>query len=109
MPNWYVTSPGYQAKTIENTKGEALDFVEPFLTKEQWKRFTNDLYDPYTAVVRYDKVEIDNVDDKEVPILIPQPVSIEGLDRDSTVTVDKEWKVYADSAVQKEAEALAGK
>lgn len=109
MPNWYVTSPGYKAKTIESTKGEGLSFVEPFLTKEQWKRYTSDRYDPYTAEVRYDTVEIDSVEEKEVPILIPQPVSIEGLDKESRITIDKEWKVYADSAVKKEAEALASK
>ncbi|KAK3722061.1 hypothetical protein QZH41_007366 [Actinostola sp. cb2023] len=109
MPNWYVTSPGTKAKTIESTHSESLSFVDDFVTKEQWKRFVNDKYDPYTAKTRYDIVEIDGIEDKDMPLVIPHPLNVAGLDRGNQVQINKEWKIYADKALEKQAKLLSDK
>ncbi|XP_031565064.1 uncharacterized protein LOC116300345 isoform X2 [Actinia tenebrosa] len=109
MPNWYVSAPGLKPKVITSTVGESLDFVEPFLTKEQWKRFPGDAYDPYTAKKRYDEVGIDVINSQDIPLIVPQPLSMTGLDKDKRMTIDSEWKIYADSKLTTEAKVLADK
>lgn len=109
MPNWYVSAPGLKPKAIASTVGESLDFVEPFLTKEQWKRFPGDTYDPYTAKKRYDEVEIDVINSQDVPPILPQPLSMTGLDKGKRMTIDREWKLYADNGLDKETKLLTGK
>jgi hexosaminidase len=108
MPNWYVSAPGLKAKIIASTVGESLSFVDPFTTKEQWKRFPGDTYDPYSAKKRYDEVEIDVISSQYLPVIIPQPMYLTGLDRGKRIDINKEWKIFVDDGLEKETKLLTG-
>ena len=66
MPNWYVVSNILTARTIASTAGENLDFVGDFNTRDKWKRYwfdgLKDLYDPFTAEQRFDRMDIENTE-----------------------------------------------
>ncbi|KAH9512779.1 hypothetical protein Btru_038174, partial [Bulinus truncatus] len=76
MPRWYVSAPGMSARDIVSTVGEQLDYVSPFTKREQWKRFAEDKFEPWTPGVRYDR----NVDRDVTPLpdqlVIPTPVNV---------------------------------
>lgn len=52
MPNWYMATDSLQARTVTSTAGEGLEFVGPFDSKNKWKRYPSDRYNPYTAKQR---------------------------------------------------------
>lgn len=83
MPNWYVTAEGRDPKVIKSTSGEGLNFMQPFSTKEQWKRYSDDVYNPYTAEVRYDR-NADIADLGKSESVIPTPLAVV---RDDTKTM----------------------
>ena len=90
MPNWYLSSDGSDPKIIESTKGESLAFVGPFTTDRQWKRATNDMYDPYTPEVRLELSGVRELGEAPLKVL-PQPVEEELSDQ--TLSVDQDWFV----------------
>ena len=109
MPNWYVTSEGSEGVVIASTVGEGLDFVGPFLTERQWKRFSYDQFDPYTPEVRMQLSGASDVGEAPLKVL-PQVVE-EDLS-DPTLTIGQGWQVVRDdsmASVQFEAQYLAGK
>lgn len=96
MPNWYVSSPGLQPRYLESTKGESLSFVEAFDSPKKWKRDKYDLFDPYTAEVRYDINKDVKLDSNIAPIF-PTPLKMNyfnntkmAIDGSSWVIVDSE-------------------
>nr|XP_039264037.1 beta-hexosaminidase-like isoform X1 [Styela clava] len=76
LPNWWVaTSDGEQYKTIESTATEQLEtFTGDFTTPEQWKRYEEDQFDPWTPSIRWDR---NNVADLGSPqkLVIPTPIT----------------------------------
>ena len=108
MPRWYVAAEGLEAKTLEATDDENLRFVEDFVTKQQWKRYREDRYDPYTPQERF---QIDRVADLgKAPLsVIPTAVEISGEDESRKVSLkDEGWKIYPQKGLEAEAEFLAG-
>lgn len=109
MPNWYIAADGLQARTISSSAGEKLSFVGPFETSKKWKRFTSDLYDPYTPEKR---LELGFVKDlKRAPnIVIPTPVEVK---QDNTKRKayfgTGDWIVVAAKELDAEAKYLASK
>ncbi|KAL9962565.1 hypothetical protein ACROYT_G031675 [Oculina patagonica] len=109
MPNWYIAAEGLQARTITSTAGERLSFVGAFDTSEKWKRFSSDLYNPYTPKER---LELGVVKDlKMAPnIVIPTPVEVE---QDKTKRKaffgTGDWIVVAPKELDTEAQYLAKK
>ena len=62
---------GLEARTINSTAGEALEFVGPFDTKEKWKRNKKDLYDPYTTRKRYELNDIEDLGKAPLKVNLP--------------------------------------
>ncbi len=108
MPNWYLTAPNAQPRTIDNTVGEMLEFVGAFDTIEKYKRQPDDLYSPYTAADRFDLFQYDI--DSGVKQIIPTPFS-QNLDTSRTMKIKgADWVVViANDALATEAQILAGK
>ncbi|XP_059156889.1 uncharacterized protein LOC131941590 isoform X2 [Physella acuta] len=75
FPRTYVSAPGMAARDIVSTVGEGLDYVTPFTKMEQWKRFENDLFDPWTPGIRYDRNVDRSVSFQETAMVLPPVVS----------------------------------
>ena len=106
MPRWFVSAEGLSARVVKNTDNEELSFVGKFDTKEKWKRFADDVYNPYTPEKRY---SVDFVSDLEsAPYdVIPTPVEI-NVDESSGVIITQEWTVYIQAGLENEAAPLKG-
>lgn len=52
MPNWYVWAEGLTPRDIESTQGETLTFVGPFERPEQYQRYADDDWSPFTPESR---------------------------------------------------------
>ena len=107
MPRWYVTAKGLSPRVIKNTDDKSLKFVGNFDTREKWKRFVADLYNPYTPKKRYDKYHIaDNHDSAHVQSkIIPTPVQMT-LDTANHVVVESDWIVFFEAGLENEAALL---
>lgn len=111
MPNWYLIGPDNQARLVRSTVGEDLSFVDDFKTKETWKRYPTDEYNPYSPEKRYDDIGFDapeGVGDSPL-LVIPQPMSVDKLDRAKRLNLGMGWRVSADSGLKNEAKLLKGK
>ena len=108
MPNWYVSGDGLQPRTVLCTAGDKLEFVGKHDTKEKWKRYDFDLYDPYSPQTRYDKITVDDLGGVDTTRIIPTPWKTEkGNGHASLLTGD--WVVLYDEGLEKMADMLAGK
>ncbi|BFZ08611.1 hypothetical protein BsWGS_11650 [Bradybaena similaris] len=78
-PNWYLASPGLEARVIESTADESLAFVSPYTSPAMWKRNTipgdnnYDNYNPLTAADRYHQLAVEDMGTSPNPVL-PSPV-----------------------------------
>lgn len=52
MPNWYVWAEGLTSRDIESTQGDTLTFVGPFERPEQYQRYADDGWSPFTPESR---------------------------------------------------------
>ena len=55
MPNWYVAGEGLQPRLIKSTADGNKDFVGEFISPQQYKRYDYDVYEPFTALQRYNR------------------------------------------------------
>ena len=108
MPNWYLTAPNAQPRTIDVTSGYNLYWVADFIRENQYKRQDSDQYKPYTAADRYDMWA--GGDTGKAKLLIPTPSS-ENLDTTKRMNIrGADWLVVVqNTALVKEAQFLAGK
>ncbi|XP_061190881.1 beta-hexosaminidase-like [Saccostrea echinata] len=106
MPNWYVVSEGMKPRDIISTQGEGLSFVGPFNKPEQYKRYTDDDWQPFSPEVRYDLNAAMTIHDKSPKPLIPTPVEIEI--KSGNVTIDSAWIVLNSSKFYHETVRIAG-
>lgn len=97
MPNWYVSAPGLQPRYLESTKGESLSFVGPSDSKRKWKRNYEDLFDPYTAEVRYD-INKDVKIESNVPHVLPTPLKITYPDNTKMTFGGPNWVIVDSDA-----------
>ena len=108
MPNWYVAASGCESRTIESTSGESLSFIGDFDTAAKWKRYNNDVFDPYDARTRYDLQEVSDAGEAVKPV-VPTPVKVE-LDQSSKVNLGTgDWTIFNDSSLSNEVNFLHGK
>ncbi|OWF40739.1 uncharacterized protein LOC110463418 [Mizuhopecten yessoensis] len=106
MPNMFVGGEGMASKVIQSTQGEQLQFVGDFTTKNQWKRFVYDQYDPFLARTRHtinsDVTDMGHAGKR----LIPTPVT-ESLTDGTKLTVTADWVVVNSSHFPQESACLA--
>lgn len=115
MPNWYVWSHGTQPKTIHSTYGEDLSFIGPYDTKNKWKRYPSDRYDPFLPRTRYvmnsDVANLGEASEvvKEGTYVIPTP---QYMTTDTTKSVQISaldgWVVLESSDFPKEVALVSG-
>ena len=106
MPRWYVTAKGLTPRVIKNTDDEELKFVGNFDTKEKWKRFVTDVYNPYTPNERYDMYVISDLGGAQNSI-IPTPVEMT-VDTEKHVVIKSDWTVFIQAGLETEAAPLKG-
>ena len=108
MPNWYLTAPNAQPRTIDVTSGYRLDWVAAFVRPNQYKRQDYDTYQPYKASDRYNTWSYENPGTFKQ--LIPTPHA-EDLDTAKTMDIrGVDWLVVANQdSLTPEAKFLAGK
>ena len=112
MPQFtrYVVSPRCpnDGRIILSTAGESQTFVSPFTRPEQWKRFPEDVYNPYTPESRYNIDHVDNLGHSAKSI-IPTPFN-ETLDESKLLNIrDGGWVIIEpDPGLENEAAFLAG-
>ncbi|KAJ8311017.1 hypothetical protein KUTeg_011462 [Tegillarca granosa] len=53
FPNWYIHKRGGKSAVIKSTANKSNNFVAPFNTSAQWKRYKQDKYHPITVMDRY--------------------------------------------------------
>jgi hexosaminidase len=106
MPNWYVAAAGMEAKNIVSTQNKGLTFVGPFTKREQYIRYPEDEWRPYTPEARYDINKVMTVSRSPAKRIIPTPVEMNL--QTSTVTVDSTWKVVNSTEYFKEIQQIAG-
>ncbi|XP_061190127.1 uncharacterized protein LOC133197995 [Saccostrea echinata] len=106
MPNWYVAAEGMQSKDIMSTKNESLNFVDPFVRPEQYHRFSDDSYSPYSPQERYDINDVMTISGTEAKQVIPTPVHL-NMKQNSSVTIDSTWVFYHTTFFEKEAKLIA--
>ena len=106
MPRWYVTAEGLSPRVIKNTDDEELGFVGNFDTKEKWKRFTEDVYNPYSPEDRYDMYVISDLGSAPISV-ISTPVEM-NTDAENHVAITSDWTVYIQAGLENEAAPLKG-
>lgn len=106
MPRWYVTAKGLSPRVINNTDDEQLTFVGNFDTKEKWKRFVEDVYNPYTPEDRYAKYFMSDLKTAATKV-IPTPVDM-NIDTQYHVVVTSDWLINVEAGLEKEAALLKG-
>lgn len=106
MPRWYVVAKGLVPRVITNTDDEELKFVGNFDTKEKWKRFVADVYNPYTPAERYEMYLTSDLQSAK-PRITPTPVEMT-LDTESHVVIDSDWTVFIQEGLENEATPLKG-
>ncbi|XP_046346570.2 uncharacterized protein LOC124127161 [Haliotis rufescens] len=116
MPNVYVTADGLIPRVIANTRDEGLEYGGTYNSLEQWKRDTDDLYNPPTTQERFQRNQGSEGEaggtggtggDEWRRRLIPQPL-IAVFDTSRDLTIADQWAIVADSQVNWEANFLAG-
>ncbi|XP_031565065.1 uncharacterized protein LOC116300346 [Actinia tenebrosa] len=108
MPNWYLVGPNNEVRLVRSTVGEDLSFVEDFKTKETWKRYRSDEYDPYSPEKRYDVIGFDapeGVGDSPL-LVIPQPLYVDKFDRAKRLNLGMGWRIHAENELKNEAKLL---
>ena len=106
MPKWYIAAQGLRATNIVTTINEDLEFVGKFDTKEKWKRFKSDTYNPFTPQERLKRVTAKDKRTAGVSI-IPTPVELIVEDEQS-VNI-KDWIIVTPERFQSEAKYLGDK
>ncbi|XP_067667144.1 chitobiase-like [Haliotis asinina] len=117
FPNWYLTYEGLEPRLIKSTTGESLDFISSFDTPSKWKRFDyelsngqkrSDLYDPWSAEVRFQNNETNTGDKKaDVNLIVPTPYKIDFKSIDSVNLQEPGWAVWSHDQVRPEARHLS--
>ena len=107
MPRWYVTASGLSPRVIRNTDDEELKFVGNFDTKEKWKRFDADRFNPYTPEDRYDESLITDLESAPNNV-IPTPVKMD-FDKENHVIITSDWLLNIQAGLENEAAFLKGK
>ncbi|XP_062566853.1 beta-hexosaminidase-like, partial [Saccostrea cucullata] len=106
MPNWYVASDGMKPRDIISTQGEGLSFIGPFNRPEQYKRYTDDGWQPFSPEKRYDlNAAMTLIPDKSPKPLIPTPVEIKL--KSGKVTIDSAWMVLNSTQFYQETVLIA--
>ncbi|KAK3094743.1 hypothetical protein FSP39_005676, partial [Pinctada imbricata] len=106
MPKWYIAADGMMPRIIENTKGDDLDFVQPFNAPNRWKRYPNDQFNPYSPMTRY-RVNDDVIDyGGKIKPVIPTPRLLRRLDM-SIIITPQDWAVLESADFPQESKLLA--
>lgn len=115
MPNWYIAHEGLKSQIIQSTAGESLDFVAPFSSPCQWKRYDYimengsrryDHYNPPSPEERFQKNNTNHNDD-EMMSIIPTPLHIK-VDLTKSVNITKDWVIRFGKDLEQEANYLSG-
>lgn len=107
--NWYITADGLNPKTLAATAVTDQSFVEDFTDPNQYKRYRNDQYSPFSPLERYDNIKSDDFGGRGVSYaVIPTPRQTL-LDTARPVTIDNTWVISAAPSLVNEATYLGGK
>ena len=106
MPNWYVTAEAMRAKNIQTTEDNFLKFVGNFDRREQYLRYSEDQYKPYSAEVRFDINEAMTKPGGSEKRIIPTPV--EESFHQASVTVDSSWEILNSTEYFQEIQLISG-
>ena len=107
MPRWYIFANGLSPMVLASTADEDLAFVGKFDSKEKWKRFADDVYNPYTPEKRFDINDVISDLGNGPYKLVPTPVNMK-IDESKAVKITTEWFVYITPVLQNEAALLNG-
>lgn len=106
MRNWYVAAEGMKSKNIKSTVNEALSFVGPITRPEQYRRYPEDAWSPYTPQERFGINARMTVSGVKIKPIIPSPVEM--TLQNNQVAIDSSWVVLRSSTYTKEIQLLAG-
>ncbi|CAK8692064.1 unnamed protein product [Clavelina lepadiformis] len=90
LPSWYVAAANLTPVDIDSTICENCEFVGDFTQPEQYKRYEEDLYQPYSAQDRYDRYKYTS--ESKAKILVPTPYKMV-TDSTGTVFLSNMWKI----------------
>ena len=108
FPNWYLSSAtgDLEPRIVESTRNS--DFVEPFVSERQWKRYKEDVYNPFTPQERFDRHYVHDLGNPG-KLVVPTPKRMIINDQE-WVTLDlSSCKIYADGSLVNEINILKGK
>ncbi|XP_059138730.1 LOW QUALITY PROTEIN: beta-hexosaminidase-like [Physella acuta] len=112
-PNWYLEAPGLEARVIENTRGESMDFVAPYNSPAAWKRNLviadpdYDVLSPFSATKRYLMMATEDLGVAPNPIL-PTPLHVQVHNPQASVNVlTNSWVIYTETRFANEAQYLS--
>lgn len=108
LPNWYLSSANddLEPAVVDSTRNN--DFVDPFNSKEQWKRDKEDVYNPFTPEERYERNSVKN-SGRTVKPVIPTPRSL-NISSHEWITLNRtSCKIHADNSLSNEMTLLQGK
>ena len=105
--NWYITSTGLTPVILQAT-ADNLSFVEDFTEPNQYKRYINDRYKPFTAIDRYERMKPYDLGPQVVDLaVLPTPKEV-AYDTARPITIDKSWVISAAPGLLNEASYLEG-
>ncbi len=111
------SSPGLTPRVIENTRDEDLTYAGSFNSPKQWKRNTEDTYNPSSPQQRFERNRVPDTESwsdgrhgntERGPRLIPQPLSAQ-FNTDANITIDGRWVIIASTEAINEANFLESK
>ncbi|KAL4227733.1 hypothetical protein ACF0H5_013169 [Mactra antiquata] len=107
--NWYLVAKGLDAKPILSTTVEDQSFVEDFVDPNQYKRYRNDQYSPFSPLARFDHIKGDDLGPAiSRYTVIPTPKEVM-YDTANPVVIDDTWVISTPPALLNEAHLLRDK
>ncbi|WAQ99011.1 HEX-like protein [Mya arenaria] len=107
--NWYIVSKGLTPTVLDATALDDLSFVEEFIDPNQYKRYMDDKYNPFTPIDRFNRMKAYDLGSSAVEYgIIPTPKEV-GFDTSRPVTIDNSWIITAAPSLLNEANFLGAK
>ena len=108
FPNWYLssTSDDLSPRIITSTRNN--DFVDSFVKERQWKRYKEDVYNPFTPLERFERNFVKDFG-RLGKLVIPTPYRM-NISSQEWITLNmSSCKIYANEDLKNEAKFLEGK
>lgn len=110
FPNWYIHKHGWKSEVIKSTATNSGNFVAPFNTSAQWKRYEQDKFHPITTKERYYlNADIKDIGHAPADRILPTPYHMTLDEAKKVVISPSSWKLVDSNDFTQEVKYISSK